>query len=130
MKFLLVTLMALGSLVLWVVIPVTWLWAGSQLAAGQAASLGPYLLVLAGIPVSMFFWARFLHRLNGVYERVTGTEPTVRVQLAWLRGLRGEAEGRPPRRILDVVMVATVLVAGLVFGAWFLLFAGSSLPGA
>jgi hypothetical protein len=43
--------------------------------------------------------------------------------------LRGEQEGRAPRQILDVVMVASVMAAGFVFLVWFLFFAGSSLPG-
>jgi hypothetical protein len=49
--------------------------------------------------------------------------------MPWHRSLRGESEGRPPRQILDVVMVISVMSAGFIFLVWFLFFAGSSLPG-
>lgn len=123
----LIALMAVGSIFLWIGIPVGWLWIGSQLQSGQA-SFGLYLGVLAGIIVSMVIVGKILQQLNHVYGRLTGSE-TVRVVLPWHRSLRGENEGRPQRQILDVVMVISVMSAGFVFLVWFLFFAGSSLPG-
>ena len=125
----LIALMAAGSIFLWIGIPVGWLWIGSQFQEGSGqASFGLYMGVLAGIIVSMVVMGKILHRLNGVYGRLTGSE-VVRVVLPWHRSLRGESEGRPQRQILDVVMVASVMTAGFVFLMWFLFFAGSSLPG-
>lgn len=125
----LIALMAVGSVFLWIGIPVGWLWIGSQLqsSSGQA-SFGLYLGVLLGIVLSMVAVGRFLYRLNGVYGRLTGSE-VVRVRMPWHRSVRGEQEGRPPRQILDVVMVISVMTAGFAFFIWFLFFAGSSLPG-
>jgi hypothetical protein len=77
----------------------------------------------------MVIIGKMLSGLNGAYGRLTGSE-VVRVRLPWHRSLRGEDEGRPPRQILDVVMVVSVMAAGFVFLVWFLFFAGSSLPGA
>jgi hypothetical protein len=37
-------------------------------------------------------------------------------------------EGRPPRTVLDVVMVISVAIGCAAFGIWFFFFAGSSLP--
>jgi hypothetical protein len=129
-KVTLVGLMAVGSLVLWIGIPVGWLWIGSQLQSqsGQA-SFGLYLGILGGIVVSMVVMGKILQKLNGVYGHLTGSE-VVRVRMPWHRSMRGEDEGRPPRQILDVVMVVSVMAAGAVFLIWFLFFAGSSLPGA
>jgi hypothetical protein len=124
----LIALMAVGSIFLWIGIPVGWLWIGSQLQSGQP-SFGLYLGVLGGIIVSMVVMGKILHRLNGVYGSLTGSE-VVRVRLPWHRSMRGEDEGRPQRQILDVVMVISVMSAGFVFLIWFLFFAGSSLPGA
>lgn len=125
----LIALMAFGSIFLWIGIPVGWLWIGSQLQSDSGqASFGLYLGVLLGIIVSMVVTGKLLHGLNGVYGRLTGAE-TVRVRMPWHRSLRGEDEGRPPRQILDVVMVVSVMSAGFVFLIWFLFFAGSSLPG-
>jgi hypothetical protein len=85
--------------------------------------------VLVGLVVSMAFFGRLLARTNSVYERVTGTEPEVRVRMPWHRSMRGDDDSRPPRRVLDVVMVISVSVALTAFMIWFLFFAGSSLPG-
>jgi hypothetical protein len=129
-KVTLIALMAVGSIFLWIGIPVGWLWIGSQIQSDSGqASFGLYMGILAGIIVSMVAMGKLLSGMNGVYGRLTGSE-VVRVRLPWHRSLRGEDEGRPPRQILDVVMVASVMVAGFVFLVWFLFFAGSSLPGA
>ena len=127
--FFLIVLMAIGSVVLWIAIPLAWLYLGSQLTSSSQPTIGPYVVVLIGIPVSMFIVGRLLARLNGVYGQVTGKTPEVRVQLPWHRSMRAEREGSHPRTVLDVVMVCSVVLALLVFGIWFFLFAGSSLPG-
>jgi hypothetical protein len=125
----LIALMAVGSILLWIGIPVGWLWIGSQLQSDSGqASFGLYMGILLGIIVSMVIVGRFLSRLNGTYGRLAGSE-MVRVRLPWHRSLRGEDEGRPQQQILDVVMVISVMSAGVVFLIWFFLFAGSSLPG-
>jgi hypothetical protein len=129
-KVTLIALMAVGSIFLWIGIPVGWLWIGSQIQSDSGqASFGLYLGILAGIIVSMVAMGKLLSGMNGVYGRLTGSE-VVRVRMPWHRSLRGEDEGRPPRQILDVVMVASVMTAGFAFLIWFLFFAGSSLPGA
>jgi hypothetical protein len=128
-KVALIALMALGSIFLWIGIPVAWLWIGSQIQSDSGqASFGLYLGILLGIIVSMVAIGKLLSGLNGVYGRLTGSE-VVRVRMPWHRSLRGEQEGRAPRQILDVVMVVSVMTAGFVFLIWFLFFAGSSLPG-
>ena len=127
-KAALIALMAVGSLLLWIGIPVGWLWLGSQVQGGEP-SFGLYMGVRLGIIASMVVMGKILHRLNGVYGRLVGSE-LVRVRMPWHRSMRGEDEGRPPRQILDVVMVISVMTAGFVFLVWFLFFAGSSLPGA
>jgi hypothetical protein len=128
-KVTLIALMAVGSIFLWIGIPVGWLWIGSQVQSDSGqASFGLYLGVLLGIIVSMVAMGKLLSSLNGVYGRLTGSE-VVRVRMPWHRSLRGEQEGRAPRQILDVVMVISVMTAGFAFLIWFLFFAGSSLPG-
>jgi len=128
-KVALIALMAVGSIFLWIGIPVGWLWIGSQIQSDSGqASFGLYLGILLGIIVSMVAIGKLLWSLNGVYGRLTGSE-VVRVRMPWHRSMRGEQEGRQPRQILDVVMVFSVATAGFAFLIWFLFFAGSSLPG-
>ena len=125
----LIAAMSAGSLVMWAGAPALWLFIASKIADQQRAGLGPYLLIIVGIPASMAIVGKLLSRLNRVYGQVTGTTPTVRVRMPWHRSLRGEQEGRHQRTMLDVVMLATVLTAAVVFGIWFFFLAGSSLPG-
>ena len=124
----LILLMVLGSLLLWIGIPVGWLWVGSQVASdSQQTSLGAYLGVLVAIVLSMIAVGKGLSKLNHVYGRVTGEDPYVRVRMPWHRSMRGDEDSRPPRQILDVVMVASVGVAALALLIWFSFFAGSPI---
>ena len=125
---LLVALMAVGSVGLWLVIPVGWIWGVSQAVDSTQPTLGPYLTILFGVPISMFLAGKLLYRLNGVYERVTGQESEVRVQLPWHRSMRGERTPQRRSTVLEVVMIISVSIALVVFGIWFFFFAGSSLP--
>jgi hypothetical protein len=124
----LIVLMVIGSLAMWIVNPIFWLWLASQLQKNSQPSLGPYLVVLVGILVTMAVLGKVLGRLNRLYGDVTGTTPTVRWRAPWHRSLRDEREGGAPHTVLNTVMVVSVSVAVLVFGIWFFFFAGSSLP--
>jgi hypothetical protein len=124
----LILLMIAGSLVLWIGIPVGWIVLASHLTNSSAPSLGPYVLLIIGIPVSMFLFGRFLYRLNALYGDVTGSNPDIQVRAAWLKSMRAERGTARPRTVLDVVMIASVTVAGVAFLIWFFFFAGSSLP--
>jgi hypothetical protein len=125
---LLIVLMAIGSVVLWLGIPVGWLYLASRLVKSSQPSLGPYVLVLVGIPASMVVVGKLLSRLNRAYGEMTGTTPAPRVRSPWMQSMRGERDSGRPRTVLDVVMVWSVTLALLAFAIWFFLFAGSSLP--
>jgi hypothetical protein len=126
---LLVALMAAGSIFLWLVVPVGWLWIASHATDTSRPTLGPYLLVIFAIPVTMFIVGKLLFKTNNLYERVTGQASEVRVQLPWHKSMRDSAASGRRTTLLDVVMISSVGVALLAFGIWFFVFAGSSLPG-
>ena len=88
----LVLVMALGSVVLWIGIPVAWIYGVSQMVDTTQPQLGPYVLILFGVPTTMWLFGRFLYKMNQVYERVTGQTSEVRVQLPWHRSMRGERD--------------------------------------
>src|SRR5437588_7806981 len=48
---LLVLLMALGSVILWIGVPIGWLYVASHITKTSAPTLGPYVLVLIAIPI-------------------------------------------------------------------------------
>ena len=125
---LLVLLMAVGSVVLWIGIPVGWVWVASRTVKTSQPSFGPYLLVLCATPLTMWLWGKLLFRLNDVYSRLTGQTHEVRAQLPWHKSMRGERTSNRPTTVLDLVMIVSVSVALTAFGVWFFLFAGSSIP--
>jgi hypothetical protein len=124
----LIVVMAIGSVFLWLGIPVLWIYAVSQMVDTTQPQLGPYLAIIVGVPVSMFVFGRLLYRLNQTYERVTGQTSQVRVQLAWMRSMRGERSSGRRTTVLEVVMIVSVGLCVVVFLIWFFFFAGSSLP--
>jgi hypothetical protein len=124
----LILLMAVGSIAMWLVVPIGLVYLASQLQDSSQPSLGPYLVVIFGLPIGMVVIGKLLGRLDRYYHRVTGTERDVRVQLPWMKSMRGERGSTRPFRMLNVVMVVSVSLAGICFGIWFFVFAGSSLP--
>jgi hypothetical protein len=125
----LILLMVFCSSMLWVGIPLLWLYIGSQLVSSTQPSMGPYMLVGVGILVSVILDAMLISRLNLAYQRLTGTDGKVRVQLPWLRSMRAERNAGWPVGVLEIIMVGTVTVAATAAGVWFFFFAQSSLPG-
>ena len=125
---LLIALMGAGSVVMWCANPVFWLWVASKMTSSSQPSIGPYLLVLVGTVLTMVAIGKALGRLDALYGRIQGRGSAVRVQLPWLRSLRGERESTGPASVLDMVMIVSVGLAFVVMGIWFFFFAGSSLP--
>jgi hypothetical protein len=125
----LIALMAFFSIMLWLGIPIGWLWIGSQVQSNtQSTGFGPYFLVIFGICISVYLVTKLLAWLNRRYARVSGADEVVRVRPPWHRSMRGEDDSRAPRSVLDVVMVISVSIAVTAMTIWFFFFAGSSLP--
>jgi hypothetical protein len=126
---LLVALMALGSVVMWIGVPFGLIYLASKLADTPNPSMGPYLVVLLGLPVGMALVGKGLGALNRAHIRLTGTEVD-QYRPGWTRSMRAERTVERRGGVLDRVMVISVVVAGVAFAVWFFGFAGSSLPGA
>jgi hypothetical protein len=121
----LVVLMVLLSLAMWIVVPVVWLWIGSQLTESQQAQGGPYFVVGVGILVSIIAIGFVLARLNYAYIRLMrSAADSGRVHATWLRSARTSQEGYA-RGILDVILMGSALIAVLAMAVWFFFFAGS-----
>jgi len=101
--------MFLVSLVLWVGVPASWLWVGSQVQ-GQTGSVGDAILVMmAGIAVSI---ALLLPSLSWLDRR--------HVEVRASRGL--DVGGATA---LERVLVASGALVLVGFGVWFFGFSGS-----
>ena len=106
---LLVVIMLCGFLVLWIGVPVGWLWIGSQLqpAGGLATAVGAMMI---GMLLTVAALVAFLAWVNRRH-----------VEIQEARGYHGGGE-----TALERVMVASAVVAILGFGVWFFGFSGSS----
>jgi hypothetical protein len=124
----LVLVMAAGSVVMWLVSPVVWLWIASRMTSSSQPSLGPYLLVLVGMVLTAVVIGKFLGVVNRVHMRVTGRLTNKREHATWNRSMRGERKPSNDRGVLEQVMLISVGCALVLFGVWFFAFAGSSLP--
>ena len=124
----LILAMSVAALFLWVGIPIGWLWIGSQLVSSSQPSMGPYAVVAIGIIASVVIDAMILSRLNRTYQRVTQTDGQVRIQLPWLKSMRGEREAPRQTSVLDIILVGSVTLAGLTMLLWWVFLAGSPLP--
>jgi hypothetical protein len=122
-----VALMAVGSVVMWLGVPLGLVYVASRLADTPNPTLGPYLLVILGLPVGMAVVAKGLGALNRAHVRLTGAE-TDEYRPGWTRSMRGERRVDRRNGVLDRVMIVSVAVAGIAFAVWFFGFAGSSLP--
>jgi hypothetical protein len=124
----LVALMAVGSVVMWLGVPLGLVYLASKLADTPNPSMGPYLLIIVGLPIGMALVGKGLGWLNRLHIRITGAEVD-EYRPGWTRSLRGEREVHRRGGVLDRVMIVSVAVAAVAFAVWFFGFAGSSLPG-
>jgi MFS family permease len=124
----LVLVMALGSIVMWLVSPLAWLWIASRMTSSSQPSIGPYLLVLVGMTVTAVAIGKALGSVNRSHMRVTGRLQDRREHATWNRSMRGERSSTRDRGVLDSVMLISVSAAFVLFGIWFFAFAGSSMP--
>ncbi len=124
----LIVAMSVAALFLWVGIPIGWLWIGSQLVSSSQPAMGPYAVVAIGIVASVVIDAMILSRLNRTYQRVTETDGQVRLQLPWMKSMRGERESARSTSVLDIILVGSVTLAGLSMFLWWVFLAGSPLP--
>ena len=106
---LLIGLMLLGCLLMWIGVPVGWLWIGSQLQA--STEVGTALMVtMVGALGSIIAIAPVLVWLNRRH-----------IELREARGLP-VGENSP----LEVMLVVSAAIAIVGFTVWFLAFSGSS----
>jgi hypothetical protein len=126
----LVALMAVGSVVMWLGVPVGLIYLASQISSSSTPTLGPYLLVLLGLPVGMAIVGKCLGWLDRRHQAITGSPGDERRNAPWLKSMRAERVSTRRGGVLDKVMIVSVCLALLCLAVWFFGFAGSSLPGA
>lgn len=126
---LIVAAMLVGAFSLWTVIPLGWLWIGSQLVGTQEPQLWAYVLILIGIILSVAAMGKLLAVLNRRWLAIKGGDSyRPKIPLPWLESMRDQRH-RQRATMLDMVLVTSALVAGVVLLIWFFVLAESPLPG-
>jgi hypothetical protein len=126
----LIALMAIGSVIMWIGVPVGLIYLVSQLADSPKPGMGLYVVLIVGLPAGMALVGKGLGALDRVHGQYTGLDDGKPQQAAWLKSMRGERDRRRRRSVLDSVMIISVAIALVIAAIWFFGFAGSSLPGA
>ncbi|MGZ8650355.1 MAG: hypothetical protein ACXW08_17280 [Solirubrobacteraceae bacterium] len=129
LSILLIALMAFGSVLMWLGVPIGLIYLASRIADSPTPSMGPYLLILIGLPVGMVAVGKVLGALDRYHGRITGLDDGKPMQATWMVSMRGERQRKRRRSVLDTVMMISVGVALVLSAIWFFGFAGSSLPG-
>jgi hypothetical protein len=120
--------MLIASLALWTAIPLGWIWIGSKVADTQFPAEGPYAVVAVGIILSILADAWLIGRLNALYVQITGTNRLSPMRPSWLKSMRDTETSAGTTTVVEAVMVASAMLAGLVLVVWFFFLAGSPLP--
>jgi hypothetical protein len=103
-------IMFIGSLGLWVGTPLLWLWIASQVQ-GATQSLGAALgTMFFGVVISIALIAALLGKLSNTYRA----------------NCLARGQDDPGHVVLEGVLVISAGLTLVVFGVWFLFFAGAS----
>ena len=107
---LLLSIMIIGSIVLWVGTPLLWLWVGSQIQGDTESLSTARAVAFVGVIISVMLLASVLSHLSDIY-----------------RGNRiARGRGDPGHVVLEGVLVVSAGVTMAVFSVWFLFFAGAA----
>ena len=124
-----ILIMGIGSIAMWLGVPIGLIYLVSKMVDSTQPSMGPYMIILFGVPIGMTLIGKGLGSLDRYYIRKTGGMQE-RYRAGWLKSMRGESKPDSSGgnwKVLDAVMIFSVTIAGLAMGIWFLFFAGSSI---
>jgi hypothetical protein len=132
-RFAVGTAMFVCAFALWTVAPAVVFWlvprlSGSGSALLDKGSLAPLLAVVGALALVVLL-GQGLARLNGVYCRLIEREFHPGLDAAWRRPLCNAEEGKRETGLLEVVMVSSVLTAGVAFVIWFFFIAQCTAAG-
>ena len=124
---------ALCTINMWTGAPLFAVWVGSKVQGDlNNLSMTAVFSVIVVLAVLVFLLAWILTWLNAKYDELTGRPPAARQTSPWLRSMRDEREVDARAKFgispVERVVVISVVLAVLVFEAWFFFLAGSSLP--
>jgi hypothetical protein len=116
---LLVIGMGIGSVTLWALSPLFWLWFAARVAVwtGGETRLTPQLvlIILGGIITTTLVVGKLLGIMNRKHMRLTGLDRGTRHVRAWNKSMRDSRESTRDRGVLEPVMFASLGLAAVAF---------------
>jgi hypothetical protein len=128
-------LMALSAINIWTGAPLLAVWVGSRVVSSSTqVTMGSVLLIVVVLFASCLGLIWLLSWASTTYDRITGRPRTVKRHVPWLRSMRAERVDyeREKQEItpLERILVISVVLAFLVFEAWFFIASPSPIaPG-
>ena len=86
-----ILLMGIGSIAMWLGVPIGLIYGVSKMVTSTQPSLGPYMIILFGVPIGMTIIGKGLGALDRYYIRRTGGMQE-RYRAGWLKSMRGETK--------------------------------------
>jgi hypothetical protein len=128
----LICAMMLASGNAWIGSPLAALWVGSRVQGSGPPAMSAIGVVAVVMGALSFTIIRLLNMLSVAYDRLLGLPARRRRQSPWMRSLRGEREDfTDPERArlsaVEVIVVATVIIAVVAFEIWFFFFSTSPI---
>lgn len=124
----LVAAMAVGSVFLWLGIPVIWVLLGAQISSPGTPTMAPIALVLIATPISMVFFAPLLGRLDHAHRELRGSLREGPRRALWNRSMRDSATTESDDGVLERVMIISVVISGALAGIYFAFFGTLTMP--
>lgn len=126
--------MVLSVLNIWTGAPLLAIWVGGLFAESTRVSMTVVFLVMVVLFVTCLALIWALNAASARHDVITGRRQGVKRHVPWLRSMRAERVDYERERAtvttLDRIVVAMVVVAVIVFEAWFFLAAPSPIePG-
>jgi hypothetical protein len=125
LEYVLAVAIFLGSLALWILVPIGSLWIASHVSTNATTVVMSVLIIC---PIAMLLCGLALSALYGLYLRVSDAQ-TSRDQTAWLGSLSGDRRPRRGRRpVLDFSLTFSAAAALVLLLVWFLFLAENYSP--
>jgi hypothetical protein len=114
---------ALAAINIWTGSPLLALWIGSRVATSTRPSMSILALIAAVMFGTSLLLIAALNQASLAHDRLTGRRPGVRRHVPWLRSMRAERvqdeRDRSELTTADRIVVGTVVLAVVLFEAWF-----------
>jgi hypothetical protein len=121
--------MLLAALSLWTAIPLSWIYIASMLSRSQFPAGGPYMVLFAGLILSVTVVGWLLARLGALYTRIVGAG-SGRTRPIWLKSVRDTAGPPSSSAPMETILIGSVALALLILVIWFFAWSAGAVPNA